>query len=262
MPCFCSAYNTHNSKQEQILTRRMDMKQKHKPYTSCIIAAGGSGSRMGAEINKIFLELCDIPVLAHTLLAFEQHPDIHEIILVARECDIPGCMDIAEEFHISKLKAITRGGNSRQESVINGMKEISEHAEAVLIHDAARPLVSADVIASVIENALAYGGAAVGSPCKNTIKEINQDGYIVRTADRDFLYEAQTPQGFRTENARQMYRYALAHNISGTDDCFLAEQLGFQVKMVCGSSDNLKITTYDDLLLATQIFNNRKEKRK
>lgn len=234
--------------------------KKHKPYISCIVAAGGSGSRMGAEVNKIFLELCDIPVLAHTLLAFENHPDISEIILVARECDIPGCMDIAEEFHISKLKTITRGGKSRQESVMNGMKEISVQTEAILIHDAARPLVTKTVISEVIENTLAYGGAAVGSPCKNTIKEIDENGFILRTVEREYLYEIQTPQGFTTENAKQMYQYAGENNISGTDDCYLAEQLGFQVKMISGSSDNLKITTYDDLLLAIQILSNREEK--
>lgn len=238
------------------------MKKKQKAYISCIVAAGGSGSRMGTERNKIFLELCDMPVLAHTLLAFETHPDICEIILVARECDIPGCMDIAEEFHIKKLKTITCGGSTRQESVANGMKEISETADIVLIHDAARPLIAAEAIDAVIENALLCGGAAVGSPCKNTIKEIDTEGFIVRTPNRDFLYEVQTPQGFTLANARKMYQYAAERNISGTDDCFLAEQLGIRVKMIDGSSDNLKITTYDDLLLAAQILQNRKEKRK
>ena len=240
----------------------MKKKRKEAPYVSCIIAAGGSGSRMGADKNKIFLELRDIPVLAHTLLAFQNHPLISEIVVAARECDIPGCMDIAEEFRISKLKTITRGGDTRQESVMRGMSEISPEADVVLIHDAARPLVTEQIISDVAENARLCGGAAVGSPCKNTIKETDADGFILRTVDREFLYEIQTPQGFTAKNARQMYQNAEENCLCGTDDCYLAEQIGLRVKMISGSSDNIKITTYDDLLIAEQIMDKREEHKR
>ena len=232
----------------------MFSRKKNLPKVSCIIAAGGSGSRMGADINKIFLDLDEIPVLAHTLLAFENHPAVSEIILVSRECDIPGCKDIAEEFNISKLRTIVKGGATRQESVKNGLGEVSKDTKSVLIHDAARPLISPDAITEVIDAVFAYGGAAVGSPCKCTIKETDEDGFIVRTVDREFLYEVQTPQGFTPDLLYKMYE----QEISATDDCYLAEQLGYKVKMITGSSDNIKITTYDDLLLAEQILDKRK----
>lgn len=240
----------------------MKRQKKNAPFVSCIIAAGGSGSRMGADVNKIFLELDGVPVLAHTLLAFEEHPQISEIILVARECDILGCKDIADEFGITKLRTVTKGGATRQESVVCGMAEISPQAQAVLIHDAARPLVTADVISDVAENAILCGGAAVGAPCKNTIKETDTDGFITRTVDREFLFEIQTPQGFTADLARRMYENAAEKGICGTDDCFLAEQAGIRVKLVAGSSDNIKITTYDDLLIAEQILDTRKGEAK
>ncbi len=236
----------------------MKRAKKNAPYISCIIAAGGSGSRMGADVNKIFLELDEMPILAHTLLAFENHPAVTEIIIAARECDMLGCKDISEEFQISKLSAITKGGATRQESIMNAMAEISPQSEIVLIHDAARPLVSPDAIREVIDNTKRFGGAAVGAPCKNTIKETDADGFITRTVDREYLYEIQTPQGFTASHVKQMYQSAAEKGIIGTDDCYLAEQAGIAVKMVPGSSDNIKITTYDDLLLAEQILNMRK----
>ncbi|MBR5156920.1 MAG: 2-C-methyl-D-erythritol 4-phosphate cytidylyltransferase [Clostridia bacterium] len=236
----------------------MKKSKKNLPFISCIIAAGGSGSRMGADINKIFLDLDEIPVLAHTLLAFENHKMISEIIIVCRECDMLGCKDIAEEFKISKLKTITKGGAVRQDSVTNGIKELSESCEAVLIHDAARPLITEDGITEVINAVLEYGGAAIGSPCKCTIKETDENGFITKTVDRSYLYEVQTPQGFKTEQLKQMFDNAKENAIVGTDDCYLAEQLALPVKMISGSSDNIKITTYDDLLLAEQILDKRK----
>ena len=236
----------------------MFSRKKNLPKVSCIIAAGGSGSRMGADINKIFLDLDEMPVLAHTLLAFENHPQVSEIILVSRECDIPGCKDIADEFKISKLHTIVKGGATRQESVKNGLSEVSEDAQAVLIHDAARPLISQSAISDVIDAVFAHGGAAVGSPCKCTIKETDENGFITRTVNREFLYEVQTPQGFTPDLLQKMYENAELEQISATDDCYLAEQLGYKVKMITGSSDNIKITTYDDLLLAEQILDKRK----
>ncbi len=236
----------------------MKKNKKNLPFISCIIAAGGSGSRMGADVNKIFLDLDEIPVLAHTLLAFENHKMISEIIIVCRECDMLGCKDIAEEFKITKLKTITKGGAARQDSVANGIKELSEACEAVLIHDAARPLITEEGITEVIYAVLEHGGAAIGSPCKCTIKETDENGFITKTVDRRYLYEIQTPQGFKTEQLKQMFDNAQENGIVGTDDCYLAEQLSLPVKMISGSSDNIKITTYDDLLLAEQILDKRR----
>ena len=127
------------------------MKQK-TPYVSCIVAAAGKGSRMQSDMNKIFLEFSGIPVLGHTLTALENSKLINEIILVTSECDILGCKDIAEEFGIRKLKSITLGGALRQDSVRNALQEVSPEADIVLIHDAARPLVTEQIIKNVVED--------------------------------------------------------------------------------------------------------------
>ncbi|MBR6729200.1 MAG: 2-C-methyl-D-erythritol 4-phosphate cytidylyltransferase [Clostridia bacterium] len=232
----------------------MKKNKKRDYFVSCIVAAGGSGSRMQADINKIFLEIGEAPVLAHTLTTLNNHPEIDELILVTAERDIPGCRDIAEEFNIDKLKVIIRGGATRQESVKNGLGEVSEQADMILVHDAARPLVSPKTIQEVIEGVLAHGAAAAGVPCKNTLKLTNSEGFIEATPDRSRLYEIQTPQGFKRDVILNAYAHAEANGITGTDDCYLAEQLGAPIKITEGDYRNIKITTPEDLILAEQIL--------
>ncbi|MBE7010194.1 MAG: 2-C-methyl-D-erythritol 4-phosphate cytidylyltransferase [Ruminococcaceae bacterium] len=235
------------------------MKQKHAYdcFVSCIVAAGGSGTRMQADINKIFLDINDIPILAHTLTVLNNHPEIDELILVAAERDIPGCRDIQEEFHIDKLRVIKRGGKTRQESVQNGLAEVSDTASIVLIHDAARPLVTANVIQKVIDGVKKHGAAAAGVACKNTLKVVDDDGLITATPDRSHLYEIQTPQGFRRELIVDAHEQAIKAGIIGTDDCFLVEQMHHPVAVTQGDYQNIKITTPEDILLAEQILNYR-----
>lgn len=232
----------------------MRKKRQPMPYVSCIIAAAGRGSRMQADVNKIFLEFADMPVLAHTLLAFERHPSIREIVIVTSECDLLGCKDIAEEFGISKLKTITLGGAQRQDSVRNALCEVSSQADLVLIHDAARPLVTSQMIQAVIDGVLSCGAAAAGVPCKNTLKLADASGMILETPDRSHMFEIQTPQGFTKELIVRAHEAAKADGILGTDDCYLAERLGAPVQITEGSYANIKITTPEDLLLAEQLF--------
>lgn len=228
----------------------MKQKKRTKPFVSCIVAAAGKGSRMQADINKIFLEYHDMPVLAHTLLVFQHSSLIDEIIIVTSECDILGCKDIAEEFAITKVKTITVGGAQRQDSVRNALGEVSEQADIVLIHDAARPLVTEKIIGNVVDGVMAYQAAATGVPCKNTLKLADEEGLITDTPDRSHLFEIQTPQGFTKELITKAHTYALENHIAGTDDCYLVEQLGHRVKIVDGDYKNIKITTPEDLLLA------------
>lgn len=231
------------------------MKNKQsKPFVSCIVAAAGKGSRMQAELNKIFLEFSGKPVLAHTLSVLEGCHAIDEIIIVTSECDMLGCKDIAEEFGISKLTSITLGGKERQDSVRNALKEVSEKAGIVLIHDAARPLVTEQVINDVIENVICCGAAAPGVPCKNTLKLADTEGFIADTPDRSRLYEIQTPQGFSHDLIVRAHENAVKNNLSGTDDCFLVEQLGNRVKISRGDYRNIKITTPEDLPLAELFY--------
>ncbi len=236
----------------------MKRKTETKPFVSCIIAAGGRGSRMGADVNKIFLEFGGKPVLAHTLLAFENCPAISEIIIVAAECDMLGCSDIARDFGITKLKTITKGGEIRQDSVRNGLAEVSPNADVVLIHDAARPLITENVILGVIDGVLENRAAATGVGCKNTLKVADEQGFIIDTPDRSHLFEIQTPQGFEPDLIIRAHEDAKAAGVIATDDCFLVERLGVSVKITDGDYKNIKITTPEDLPLA-ELFLDTKE---
>lgn len=234
----------------------MKKRESGRPFISCIVAAAGKGSRMRAETNKIFLEFCDRPVLAHTLLALETCDLIDEIIIVTSECDILGCKDIAEEFSISKLKTITLGGEKRQDSVRNALREVSPQAGIVLIHDAARPLVTNEVIENVVHDVRLCGAAAPGVPCKSTLKQTDAEGYIENTPDRNLLFEIQTPQGFMRELIEKAHTDAEQSNFVGTDDCILVERLGAKVKISTGDYCNIKITTPEDLQVAELLCRN------
>ncbi len=227
---------------------------KNKPFVSCIVAAAGKGSRMQSELNKIFLEFAGKPVLAHTLSVLEACRTVDEIVIVTSECDILGCKDIVEEFGISKVTAITVGGKERQDSVRNALKEVSPQADIVLIHDAARPLVTEEVISDVIENVTLCGAAAPGVSCKNTLKLADNEGFIADTPDRSLMYEIQTPQGFSRDLIVRAHENALQNSLAGTDDCFLVEQLGNRVKISQGDYRNIKITTPEDLPLAELLY--------
>lgn len=228
--------------------------KQNKSFVSCIVAAAGKGSRMQAELNKIFLEFGGMPVLAHTLCVLENCTAIDEIIIVTSECDLLGCKDIAEEFGISKVTAITIGGKERQDSVRNALREVSPKADIVLIHDAARPFITEQVIEGVIENVALCGAAAPGVPCKNTLKLADGEGFIADTPDRSLLYEIQTPQGFTRDLIMRAHENALENGLAGTDDCFLVEQLGTRVKISAGDYRNIKITTPEDLQIAELFF--------
>lgn len=234
-------------------------KKKNNTYTSVIIAAAGSGSRMGAGINKIFLELGGIPVLARTLTVFERCDKINEIILVASEKEIMKVTKIATDYGISKLKTVTAGGETRQQSVKKGLAEVSENADVVLVHDAARPLIEEKTICEVIECTISNGAAACGNKNKNTVKKIDNDGFIEETLDRERLVEIQTPQGFKRDLIISSYELAERSGFSATDDCMIVENAGKKIKVVFSGSDNIKVTTFDDLALAEMILEKRGE---
>lgn len=235
-------------------------KTKHDYFVSCIVAAGGKGTRMGADINKIFLELLGVPLLGHTLHTLDTCEYIDEIILVTAECDILGCHDIVREFGIKKVKTITKGGSERHESVKNGLCEVSENADIVMVHDAARPLVTYHHLEEVIKSAKEFGAAALGVPEKNTLKQADENGFISHTIDRASVYAIHTPQVFKKEMIERMYANKDENKNSATDDCMLAELLGEKIKIVEDSYENIKITTQDDLLVAEQILLKREGK--
>ena len=220
--------------------------------TSVVIVCAGNSTRMGGA-NKILLPLGDRLVIGVTMQAFQKCESINEIIIVARETDIPAIKAEAEAAGITKLAACTKGGATRQESVINGIKCISKEAEMVAIHDGARPLVKPEHIEKVIRDASIFGGATLGVPVKDTIKTV-EDGLITDTPPRKFLYITQTPQIFKRKLYFEGVDFALEHGLDFTDDCQLVEAIGGKVAMTVGDYTNIKITTPEDIRLAEVLM--------
>ena len=219
-------------------------------FVSCIVAAGGSGSRMGADKNKLLLEIDDVPVLCYTLMALQNSESISEIIISAREEDIIEIAHIAEEASITKLKTIVKGGKTRTESVLAAAKEIDEKCDLVMVHDGARPFVTDEIISDTVKAAEEYGAAACGVKPKCTLKSIENE-FITDTVDREKTVEIQTPQVFSKELFLKMYSDEGVTD--ATDDCALAERFGAKIYVTQGSYKNIKITTPEDMEIA-EIF--------
>lgn len=192
------------------------------------------------------------------MLAFERCERIAEIVVVARPCDHEALRETAAKCGITKLKTITEGGDTRQGSVIKGLKCISEDTKLVAIHDGARPLVKPEHIEKVIKDASVFGGATLGVPVKDTIKVVN-DSLITDTPYRPSLYITQTPQIFKKSVYMKAVQFAIDHELDFTDDCQLAEAIGCKVYMTTGDYTNIKITTPEDIEIA-ELLLRRQEK--
>lgn len=237
----------------KVIAERVD-----KMDTSVIIVCAGNSTRMGG-VNKILLPLGDRLVIGVTMQAFQRCESVKEIIIVAREDDIPKIKAEAKAAGITKLTACTVGGSTRQESVINGVRCISADTELIAVHDGARPLVKPEHIEKVIKDAGIFGGAALGVPVKDTIKTVD-DGLVVDTPPRKKLYITQTPQIFKRRLYFEGIDFALEHNLDFTDDCQLVEAIGGKIAMTTGDYTNIKITTPEDIRLAEVFLAMRKEK--
>ena len=222
-------------------------------FVSCIVAAGGSGTRMGAGINKLFLEIDEVPVIAHTLSALETSEDISEIVIAAREDEIMYISELVSVFGITKAKTIVKGGATRAESVLAASKEVSDDCDLVMIHDGARPFVTESIISETVKNALKFGAAACGVKPKCTLKSVDENGFVSDTIDREKTVEIQTPQVFKKDLFDKMYALDSEILKTATDDCVLAEKCGAEIFVTEGSYKNIKITTPEDLEIA-EIF--------
>lgn len=227
-------------------------KKTDLPAVCAVIVAAGSSRRMGGE-NKLLLEIDGVPVLARTLSAFQKCAAIRDIVLVCREQDIMPYTELAKAFSIDKLCTVTRGGETRTESVLAGITAAPENAVLVAVHDGARPLVSEAVITEAVTTAAEYGAAAPVVPVKDSIKRI-EDGNIAADVARSTLAAVQTPQVFRKDLLRRAPTSAAERGYSFTDDCAAVESLGTIVKATHGSYQNIKITTPEDILVAEALL--------
>jgi len=222
-----------------------------------VIVAAGRGTRMGSADNKIYLTLEGRPVLAHALAAFESCPAVTSIVIVAAPGEESRIADIVAAERLAKVTAIVAGGAERQDSVYNGLTAL--RTEGVLVHDAARPLVTSEQIEACCRSAEAHGAAALAVPVKDTIKVSDGDGFIVATPERKTLWGVQTPQAFRREELMDAHRQAIYDGAAATDDAMLLERLGKKVAIVSGDYSNLKITTPEDLPVAELLLSRRRK---
>ena len=218
-----------------------------------LIPAAGMGKRMGASINKQYLQLAGMPIVARTISVFENAPFIDGIFLVTPADEIPYCREHVVEAHgFRKVLEIVPGGRERQNSVMNGLlalqRQAGEH-DVVLIHDGVRPLISRELLRESIEVARGCDGALVAVPAKDSIKTV-RDGLVIDTPDRDTLWQAQTPQSFRFGVIFAAHRAAEQEGFMGTDDASLVERRGGAIRIVRGDYRNIKITTPEDIVLA------------
>ncbi len=211
-----------------------------------IILAGGSGSRMGADRNKVLLELRGEPVITRSVRAFSDLAD--GIVLVSREEDIPVMR--AAMTHAGLDAAIVPGGDTRQASVWNGLCALPPNCTHVLIHDGARCLVDEGTIRRCMSSVEECGTGVAAIPAIDTIKQVDADELAAATLDRNTLRAVQTPQGFDAELIRRAHQSAQADGFLGTDDASLVERLGHPVRLTLGDRKNIKLTTPEDLIMA------------
>lgn len=225
---------------------------------SAIIVAAGSGTRFGSKIPKQFLKILGKPLVIHTLERFQSCSAIDEIILVLSAQETANFSKTIEKYELKKLVKIVSGGNTRAESVLNGLSAIdSQKCKIVTVHDGARPLVSVDEITGTIKKAEETGAACLVVSVTDTIKEVTK-GKIIKTIDRNSLRRALTPQCFRYE----ILKRAFAENEideNATDECFLVEKLGYEIAVVEGSSQNIKITCPEDFVFAENLLKHFKD---
>lgn len=219
-----------------------------------VIVAAGTGSRMNMGINKQFIKLEGKEIIAYTIEKFYNNSNIKDIVVVVKEDESEFFKkEILDKYNFKNVK-IAYGGKERQDSVYNGLKLLDEKCDVVLIHDGARPFVSDKIIDKSIEEAKEHKAIVVGVPVKDTIKVIDNDKNIVDTPNRSVLWAVQTPQTFDYNILIDAYKDAFKNKFYGTDDAMLVERIGYKVKMLEGSYNNIKITTQEDLNIGSQIL--------
>lgn len=228
----------------------MELKRK----TVVIIAAAGTGKRMGSSVPKQYLKIGGEPILLKSIRAFCDNKNIDQILVVTNKEYLAACRKMADAYGLKKVRAVMEGGAERQDSVYRAILEaesLCPEAELILVHDGARPFVRQETIDAVIEAAAESGAAVACVPVKDSIRQ-EQNGKS-RNLRRSELYAVQTPQGFRKPILRKAYEQAFGDGYYGTDDAGLVERIGQHVALVRGEYDNIKITTKEDMPMESRV---------
>ena len=233
------------------------LKKRKTEASDCaaVVVAAGRATRMEG-IDKVLAPLGELPALVHTLYAFQDCEGISEIVVVTRQDLLVEVGDLCRTYGLSKVSKVVVGGKARIHSVQAGLREVREDCALIAVHDAARPLVTQEVIRAALEQARKSGAAAPAIPVTDTLKRV-QDGFAVETVDRESLLRVQTPQIFDADLLRAAVQKALEKGEELTDECAAVERLGMKVVLTPGSRENLKLTTPLDLELARGILEAR-----
>lgn len=221
---------------------------------AAVIVAGGRSARMGKGVDKLFLKLGEVPIIAHTLMKFQNCQAVKHINLVVRADARGNFQTVIRDYKISKVRQVVIGGAERQNSVWNGLQALPKGTDLVLIHDGARPCVSEALINQTIQSAREFGSGIAACKIADTIKEVDEEGRILSTVPRERLWAVQTPQAFRYDLIMRAYRSVIERGARVTDDASAVELLGEPVHIVESLPTNLKVTTPADLSIASVLL--------
>jgi len=241
----------------KIIQGNFGSKSEDKYKCTAILAAAGCGSRMALGFNKIFLSVDEKPIIGYSLDIFEIIDEIQNVIIVAAKDDIPLINDIVREFGYKKVKNVICGGQTRQESILNGLIAMPADTEIVLIHDAARPLITESMVLKLIKTADCEGAATCGVYAVDTLKTVDENLNVCETLNRSRIVQTQTPQVFKKDLIIKAHKEAISSGYKGTDDCSLLEHIGINVKVVIGERSNIKLTTPEDFVVISSFLEYR-----
>ena len=230
-------------------------KKDKTPHCSAVIVAAGSSQRMGSD--KLMAQLGCMPVLARTLLAFENCELVDDIVVVTRAEKVLELADLCKKYGITKAAKVIRGGSTRTESALAGVSEVSARSKLIAIHDGARPFVTDDVIRRTVMAAAKHMAAVPVVYSTDTLKVVDENGLIAGPIDRERTVRVQTPQIFDADLIKGALSKAAGDGLSLTDDCSAIEIMGVRAMTVEGDNDNIKLTTPRDMQYAEFILKDR-----
>ena len=232
-------------------------KKEETPHCSAVIVAAGSSQRMGSD--KLLHNLGIMPVLARTLLAFQDCDLVDEIVVVTRMEKIMEVAGLCKKYRIEKASKVISGGATRMESALAGVSEVKSRAKLIAIHDGARPLASVELIERTIRAAAQYKAAVPAVKSVDSLKLVDDKDTVTGSVDREQVLRVQTPQVFEADLIKGALSYAAEKKLPLTDDCSAAELMGIKAHVVPGEEDNIKLTTPRDMLFASAILKDRGE---